>query len=351
LKKNFLDTSIVTSKDCPKSPLTPKINLANRTPDSFLSPQSSRNSHLSKGAETNTEADTSSTESTAESNLKDMIHNLSLPKSPKQDSPFPSERHVTTNPRNRTALLDHSIRTGKPPLQQKRNSIQSEPRTQSAMTKLSKPLHIREISDVTMDTSLVVPPAPSHDIQLGNLSTDSQEESNNELDTISRIEMSHTLRTSIIMIVTDKTLTSLNGQSRTQISILRQIADLYQLSPYDMVTVSRIDPEAEQTVFEAVSVDFVCFTIKDQFISRGNMHTFQKSLIKRWIYEGERVFNLTTGIKAYAREIRQAGSQTKSGIITEDTKITFRSRSSRIIWLVQISSEMWDYSNPYGSDV
>ena len=27
--------------------------------------------------------------------------------------------------------------------------------------------------------------------------------------------------------------------------------------------------------------------------------------------------------------------------------ITFRSRSSRIFWLVQISAEMWDYASPY----
>jgi len=35
------------------------------------------------------------------------------------------------------------------------------------------------------------------------------------------------------------------------------------------------------------------------------------------------------------------------GIVTKNTKITFRSRSSRIIWLVQISTEMWDYASPY----
>lgn len=29
--------------------------------------------------------------------------------------------------------------------------------------------------------------------------------------------------------------------------------------------------------------------------------------------------------------------------------ITFRSRSARIFWLVQISSEMWDYASPYNS--
>ena len=37
----------------------------------------------------------------------------------------------------------------------------------------------------------------------------------------------------------------------------------------------------------------------------------------------------------------------KSGHVTKDTKITFRSCSARIIWLVQISSEMWDYAPPY----
>ena len=45
--------------------------------------------------------------------------------------------------------------------------------------------------------------------------------------------------------------------------------------------------------------------------------------------------------------IRHGSRAIKSGVVTEDTKITFRSRSSRIIWLVQISSEMWDYASPY----
>jgi hypothetical protein len=31
------------------------------------------------------------------------------------------------------------------------------------------------------------------------------------------------------------------------------------------------------------------------------------------------------------------------GVISERTHFVFRSRSARIIWLVQISSEMWEY--------
>ncbi len=53
------------------------------------------------------------------------------------------------------------------------------------------------------------------------------------------------------------------------------------------------------------------------------------------------------GVRAIAKEIRHADKIIKSGIITKETKITFRSRSARIIWVVQISTEMWDYTSPY----
>lgn len=60
-----------------------------------------------------------------------------------------------------------------------------------------------------------------------------------------------------------------------------------------MVTVSRIEKDDEAAVLERVSADFVTVTIKDQFISRGDMHFFQKSLIGRWIHEGERIGDST----------------------------------------------------------
>jgi hypothetical protein len=98
---------------------------------------------------------------------------------------------------------------------------------------------------------------------------------------------------------------------------------------------------------KAVSADFVVVTIKDQFISRGDMLLFQAKLIGTWIYEGQRLFEPTRNIKAHAREIRHGNFSAKSGIVTEKTNITFRSRSARIVWLVQLSSEMWEYSSPY----
>ena len=45
--------------------------------------------------------------------------------------------------------------------------------------------------------------------------------------------------------------------------------------------------------------------------------------------------------------MRHGNRQARSGIVTDETKITFRSRSSRIFWLIQMSVELWDYAAPY----
>ena len=184
----------------------------------------------------------------------------------------------------------------------------------------------------------------------------------------------HQLRVSFCMLVTEQTLTSLKGSARTQVSILRPVADLYQLSSYDMVSVHILSRDNngddeninsnnnntgtttnEGTIARHnVGVDFLLVTIKDQFMSRGDMHYFQNSMIGHWIYQGQRLYESTRGFQANAREIRRSAAHVLSGIITSKTVITFRSRSSRIIWLVQMSSEMWDYgptdSNNHGDD-
>lgn len=76
------------------------------------------------------------------------------------------------------------------------------------------------------------------------------------------------------------------------------------------------------------------------------MYQFQQAFRGKWIYSGERL-STTDGIRGVVMDIRNGNEEYRSGFITDDTKITCRSRSARIIWLVQISSEMWDYSSPF----
>lgn len=203
--------------------------------------------------------------------------------------------------------------------------------------------HSREISDVTVDTHQL----DIHDIQAMDSNEDDVITDDAWSNIHSQLSTTHNLRLSFVFLVTEKTLTTLKGNTRTQISMLRQVADLYSLSSYDTVTVHRIEQEDEEEVLKAVSADFVVVSIKDQFISRGDMAYFQNALKGSWIYEGQRLIENTKNIKAHAREIRHGNYAAKSGIVTEDTMITFRSRSARIIWLVQLSCEMWDYTSPY----
>jgi hypothetical protein len=49
------------------------------------------------------------------------------------------------------------------------------------------------------------------------------------------------------------------------------------------------------------------------------------------------------GVLAQIQELAFQGIPLRSGVISENTHFIFRSRSTRIIWLVQISSEMWEY--------
>jgi len=167
-----------------------------------------------------------------------------------------------------------------------------------------------------------------------------------EDDVIEQISRTHTMRMNFVAAVTEKSLSALKAGGRTQISILRQVADLYELSSYDELTITKFDKSEEERVQASVQADYVTMTIKDQFISRGEMYQFQNTLIGKWIYAGERL-STSDGIRGTVNCIRRGNEEFRSAFITEDTKITCRSRSARIIWLVQISSEMWDYASPY----
>jgi len=147
------------------------------------------------------------------------------------------------------------------------------------------------------------------------------------------------------MPVSEGSLSSIKSGARTQVSLLRQVADLYNITAYDTVTVTQVTRIKAPFVHQSVAADFLTISFKDQFVSRGDMYNFQRQFWGSWVYEGKRLsFN---GIRTNTKVIRHGDHVVRSGIITEETKLTFRSRSARIIWLVQMSSEMWDFASPY----
>ncbi|CAM9741836.1 unnamed protein product [Choristocarpus tenellus] len=49
-------------------------------------------------------------------------------------------------------------------------------------------------------------------------------------------------------------------------------------------------------------------------------------------------------MRVSVRDLNRHGKAVTSGVLTEKTHFIFRSRSSRIFWLVQISVEMYEFS-------
>ena len=111
-----------------------------------------------------------------------------------------------------------------------------------------------------------------------------------------------------------------------EISLLKQIAENLNIKPYSRVYVEKIqNPSLYQ-------VDFVELTFKKQFFQRGNMWKFKKSMCHRSVYMKQQV--VCGGVNAQIQELAYNTTPLVSGIITENTHFIFRSRSTRIIWLV-----------------
>ena len=123
--------------------------------------------------------------------------------------------------------------------------------------------------------------------------------------------------------------------SRLEISIMKAVADQMNLVPYGRVVVEKVsDPKT-------LDVDFIELVFRRQFLQRGNMWRAKMAMFGRPVHIGQTV--VMDGLQATVQEIGKDGKPLFSGVISENTNFVFRSRSCRIIWLVQMSSEMWEY--------
>jgi len=123
--------------------------------------------------------------------------------------------------------------------------------------------------------------------------------------------------------------------NRLELSLSKVLADAFGFKPFSRVLVEKITP-LEYNVL------FVELAFRRQFLQRGNMWRFKEAFCGRPVYFGQNVS--VDGIQAQIQELRDETNMPMiSGIISKNTNFIFRSRSARIKWLVQMSSEMWDY--------
>lgn len=111
---------------------------------------------------------------------------------------------------------------------------------------------------------------------------------------------------------------------------------IFDLLPRSIVQIRKIsDPKT-------VEADLIEISIKNINISRDTMWVISSELTNSCVYHGKRVMFLNSRI-GIIKNIYQNGKKQFSGYIGNNTKIVYRSESSRLIFLIQTSREMWHF--------
>ena len=126
--------------------------------------------------------------------------------------------------------------------------------------------------------------------------------------------------------------------TRVGVSILKSIAEIIQLEAFQRVVVEKVIDVS------LVSVDFVELAFRKQFLQRGNLWRYKQCMIGKVVHSGmnANVDRISAQVQELLRTRNNSQVPVVSGVITNDTHFIFRSRSTRLIWLIQISIEMWE---------
>lgn len=118
------------------------------------------------------------------------------------------------------------------------------------------------------------------------------------------------------------------------ISVEQSLASAFQLRSYADVIVNVVDPKD-------VALDSVELTFKDHYLARSDMWRWKQAMVNSCVYHKKLIEIHASRLQVY--EMWAHGEQVASGVITEDTKIVYRSASSMVYLFIQMSSEMWDF--------
>lgn len=122
----------------------------------------------------------------------------------------------------------------------------------------------------------------------------------------------------------------------SQISVLSgQLQSLLDLPTRSKVWVKRKNRAGSEA-------DLVELNIKDCLLNRGDMWCFSSTLVDSCVFSGQKLVFLDS-IRATVTGIYRDGKKILSGYVGEKTRVVFRSESARMIFLIQITDEMWNF--------
>ncbi|XP_055688137.1 GATOR complex protein Iml1 isoform X3 [Lutzomyia longipalpis] len=125
-------------------------------------------------------------------------------------------------------------------------------------------------------------------------------------------------------------------QGRETISVETNIATTFNLRIYADIVIHRVDPDA-------VALDSVEITFKDQYMGRSEMWRLKSHLVNTCVYINKKIEYCEGSIRCQVYEMWAQGDRVACGNITADTKVVFRSSTSMVYLFIQMSSEMWDF--------
>ncbi|XP_012252064.2 GATOR complex protein Iml1 isoform X6 [Athalia rosae] len=125
-------------------------------------------------------------------------------------------------------------------------------------------------------------------------------------------------------------------QGRETISVENNIATTFQLRTFADVYMNIVNPDD-------VALDSVELTFKDQYMGRSEMWRLKNSLVNTCVYLNKKIEFCGGSIRCQVHEMWSQGDRVACGVITDDTKVVFRSSTSMVYLFIQMSSEMWDF--------
>jgi hypothetical protein len=123
-----------------------------------------------------------------------------------------------------------------------------------------------------------------------------------------------------------------------QVSIERSVAAMLRVQNREEVRLTVISDRSSVALL-AVRIRF-----KEQYLSRGDMLRLAMQLNGACVHEGKRIALL--GMRVSTHDLMDAkGASVLSGVITEQTRMTFSSTSAQLVILIDVSREMWDWDH------
>ncbi|KAG0667785.1 vacuolar membrane-associated protein iml1 [Maudiozyma exigua] len=120
------------------------------------------------------------------------------------------------------------------------------------------------------------------------------------------------------------------------ISILSgQLKTLLDLPIKSKVWVKKKDKKLYQA-------DLIEINLKDCYLNRGDMWALSSHLQDTCVFSNQRLTFIDT-IRGTVKGIYRDGKKVLSGYIGESTRVVFRSESAKLIFLIQITEEMWNF--------